>query len=158
MERTKTFMKEKRRPDRLDLEAIRNQILDFACAKHDFKLDSEDFPFDGNWNGVFLVKFKDNSKEERLYCEAPLGEHFIRFGLDMEVIEQVWQQEHENIFREASGYDVAIYPSLAQKGGKRHCRLSIRAWIPNFGQRIFGLTLSNLMDCKRAILLMLSRG
>ena len=43
----------KRRPDRLDLEAIRNQILDFACAKHDFKLESEDFPFDGNWNGVF---------------------------------------------------------------------------------------------------------
>lgn len=151
-------MKEKRRPDRLDLEAIRNQILDFACAKHDFKLESEDFPFDGNWNGVFLVKFMDNSGEERLYCEAPLGEHFIRFGLDLEVDEKVWHREHGNIFREASGYDVAIYPSLAQKGGKRHCRLSIRAWIPNFGQRIFGLTLSNLMDCKRAILLMLSKG
>ena len=151
-------MKEKRRPGRSDLEVIRNQILDFACAKHDFKLESEDFPFDGNWNGVFLVKFKDSTEEERLYCEAPLGEHFVRFGLDLEVIEQVWQQEHENIFREASGYDVAIYPSHAQEGGKRHCRLSIRAWIPNFGQRIFGLTLSNLMDCKRAILLMLSRG
>jgi len=105
-------MKEKRRPDRLDLESIRNQILDFACAKHDFKLESEDFPFDGNWNGVFLVKFKDNSGEERLYCEAPLGEHFIRFGLDLEVDEKVWLQEYENIFREASGYDVAIYPSL----------------------------------------------
>ncbi|MBI2556929.1 MAG: hypothetical protein HYW13_05875 [Planctomycetes bacterium] len=151
-------MKEKRRPDRLDLESIRNQILDFACAKHDFKLESEDFPFDGNWNGVFLVKFKDNSGEERLYCEAPLGEHFIRFGLDLEVDEKVWQQEYENIFREASGYDVAIYPSLAKEGGKRHCRLSIRAWIPNFGQRIFGLTISNLMDCKRAILSMLSKG
>ena len=57
-------MKEKRRPDRLDLEAIRNQILDFACAKHDFKLESEDFPFDGNWNGVFLVKFKDDSGQQ----------------------------------------------------------------------------------------------
>ena len=34
----------KRRPDRTDLEAIRSQILDFACAKHDFKLESEDFP------------------------------------------------------------------------------------------------------------------
>ena len=96
-------MKDKRRLDRLDLEAIRNQILDFACAKHDFKLESEDFPFDGNWNGVFLVKFKDNSGEERLYCEAPLGEHFVRFGLDLEVDEKVWQREHENIFREASG-------------------------------------------------------
>ena len=151
-------MKEKRRPDRLDLEAIRNQILDFACAKHDFKLESEDFPFDGNWNGVFLVKFRDNPEADRLYCEAPLGEHFIRFGLDLEIDERAWQREHENIFREASGYDVAIYPSLTKEGGKRHCRLSIRAWIPNFGQRIFGLTLSNLMDCKKAILLMLSKG
>ncbi len=151
-------MKEKRKPDRTDLEAIRNQILDFACVKHDFKLASEDFPFDGNWNGVFLIKFRDNSGEERLYCEAPLGEHFIRFGLDLEVDEQVWQRERENIFREASGYDVAIYPSIAEAGGKRHCRLSIRAWIPNFGQRIFGLTLSNLMDCKKAILAMLSKG
>ena len=150
-------MKEKRRPDRTDLEAVRSQILDFACAKHDFKLESEDFPFDGNWNGVFLIKFKDNSEEERLYCETPLGEHFIRFGLDLEVDEKVWQREHENIFREASGYDVAIYPSLTKEGGQRHYRLSIRAWIPNFGQRIFGLTLSNLMDCKKAILLMLSK-
>jgi len=151
-------MKEKRKPDRTDLETIRDQILDFACAKHDFKLESEDFPFDGNWNGVFLIKFRDNSGEERLYCEAPLGEHFTRFGLDLEVDEQVWQRERENIFREASGYDVAIYPSLVKEGDKRYCRLSARAWIPNFGQRIFGLTLSNLMDCKRAILSMLSKG
>lgn len=151
-------MKEKKKPDRLDLEVIRNQILDFACAKHDFKLESEHFPFDGNWNGVFLVKFKDNPEEDKLYCEAPLGEHFIRFGLDLEIDEQVWQQEHEDVCREASGYDVAIYPSHAPEGGKRHCRLSIRSWIPNFGQRIFGLTLSNLMDCKKALFAMLSKG
>ncbi|MEK6635101.1 MAG: hypothetical protein AABY38_01980 [Planctomycetota bacterium] len=151
-------MKEKRMPDRSDLESIRNQILDFACAKHNFKMASEDFPFDGNWNAVFLIKFRDNPEEDRLYCEAPLGEHFIRFGLDLEVGEQVWQREYENVFRKASGYDVAIYPSLAKEGGKRHCRLSIRAWIPNFGQRIFGLTLSNLIDCKKAILSMLSKG
>ncbi|MEK6558734.1 MAG: hypothetical protein AABZ43_01185 [Planctomycetota bacterium] len=151
-------MKEKRMPDRSDLESIRNQILDFACAKHNFKMASEDFPFDGNWNAVFLIKFRDNPEEDRLYCEAPLGEHFIRFGLDLEVGEQVWQRAYENIFRKASGYDVAIYPSLAKEGGKRHCRLSIRAWIPNFGQRIFGLTLSNLIDCKKAILSMLSKG
>jgi len=151
-------MKEKRMPDRSDLESIRNQILDFACAKHDFKMVSEDFPFDGNWNAVFLIKFRDNPEEDRLYCEAPLGEHFIRFGLDLEVGEQVWQREYENIFRKASGYDVAIYPSLSNEGGKLRCRLSIRGWISNFGQRIFGLTLSNLIDCKKAILSMLSKG
>ncbi len=149
-------MKEKRRPDRTDLEAIRNQILDFACARHDFKLESESFPVDGNWNGVFLVRFRDNPAEDRLYCESPLGEHFIRFGLDLAVDEQVWLREYENISRKASGYDVAIYPSLTNKDGRRHCRLSIRAWTPNFGQRIFGLTLSNLIDCKTAIVSMLS--
>lgn len=149
-------MKEKRRPDRADIEAVRSQILDFACAKHDFKLESEDFPFDGNWNGVFLVKFRDNLEEDRLYSEVPLGEHFIRFGLDLEIDEEVWQKTHEDILREASGYDVAIYPSHAPEGEKRCCRLSIRAWVPNFSQRIFGLTLSNLMDCKKAILSMLA--
>ncbi|KXK25200.1 MAG: hypothetical protein UZ01_03577 [Candidatus Brocadia sinica] len=150
-------MKEKRKPDRSDLEAIRDQILDFACAKHDFKLESEDFPFDGNWNGVFLIKFRDNPEEDRLYCEAPLGEHFIRFGLDLEVDEQVWKREYEDICRESSGYDVAIYPSHEPADGKRHCRLSLRAWVPNFGQRIFGLTLSNLTDCKKAIVSMLAK-
>ncbi|MGQ3683948.1 MAG: hypothetical protein ACUBOA_02855 [Candidatus Loosdrechtia sp.] len=149
-------MKEKRKPDRSDLDAIRNQILDFACVKHDFKLESEDFPFDGNWNGVFLITFRDNPEEDKLYCEAPLGEHFIRFGLDLEVGEQTWQRERDNIIRKASGYDVAVYPFLKEEEGKRHCRLSARAWIHNFGQRIFGLNLSNLMDCKKAILLMLS--
>ncbi|GIL18903.1 MAG: hypothetical protein BroJett041_00170 [Candidatus Jettenia caeni] len=150
-------MKEKRRPDRSDLEAMRNQLLDFACARHDFKLESEDFPFDGNWNGVFLIRFRDNLKEDRLYCEVPLGEHFIRFGLELEIDEQIWHQEHENILRKASGYDIAIYPSLPKENKQRHCRLSARAWTPNFGQRIFGLTLSNLIDCKKAILSMLSK-
>ncbi len=150
-------MKEKKKPGRMDLEAIRTQILDFACAKHDFKLESEDFPFDGNWNSVFLLKFRDKPEEKRLYCEAPLGEHFIKFGLDLEVGDQKWQQAHEDICREASGYDVAIYPSHAPEGGKRLCRLSLRAWVPNFGQRIFGLTISNLMDCKKAILAMLTK-
>ena len=48
-------MKEKKKPDRLELEAIRNQILDFACAKHDFKLESEHFPFDGNWKRTSYI-------------------------------------------------------------------------------------------------------
>ncbi len=150
-------MKKKRTPDKSDLEAIRDQILDFACAKHDFKPEKDEFIRNGDWNAVFIVKFKDNPEEERLYCEAPLGEHFIRFGLDLEVGEDVWQREYENILREISGYDVAICPVPSEGiGGKRHCLLYSRAWIPNFGQRIFGLTLTNLMDCKEAVLSMLS--
>ncbi len=151
-------MKKKRRPDKSDLEAIRDQILDFACTKHDFKLETDDFLPEGDWKGVFIVKFKDNSQEDRLYCEAPLGENFFRFGLDLVFDEKVWERKYENILREVSGYDVAIYlsPDKGEKG-KRHCRLYSRAWIPNFSQRIFGLTLSNLMDCKDAVLLMLSK-
>jgi len=153
-------MKKKRRPDKSDLEAIRDQILDFACTRHDFKLETDDFLPGGDWNGIFTVKFRDNSKEDRLYCEAPLGEHFLRFGLDLVFDEKAWERKSENILREVSGHDVAIYPNLGpDKGedGKRHCRLYSRAWIPNFSQRIFGLTLSNLMDCKDAVLLMLSK-
>jgi len=151
-------MKKKRRPDKSDLEAIRDQILDFACTKHDFKLEKDDFLPEGDWNGVFFVKFRDSSEEDRLYCEAPLGENFFRFGLDLPFDEKTWEREYENIFRVVSGYDVALY--LSPTGGeedKRHCRLCSRAWIPNFSQRIFGLTLSNLMDCKDAVLSILSK-
>ncbi|MBS1257819.1 MAG: hypothetical protein MAG551_00872 [Candidatus Scalindua arabica] len=146
-------MKKKRRPDKSDLEAIRDQILDFACTKHDFKLEKDDFLPEGDWHGVFIVQFKDSPEEDRLYCEAPLGESFFRFGLDLVFDEEIWEREHENISREAAGYDVALYLSPAgEKEGKRHCRIYSRAWIPNFSQRIFGLTLSNLMDCKAAVL------
>ncbi len=148
----------KKRPDKSDLEAIRDQILDFACAKHDFKLETDDFLPEGDWNGVFIVKFRDNPEGDRLYCEAPLGEHFLRFGLDLTFDEKIWEREYENIFREVSGYDVAIYLNPAKgEERKRHCRLYSRVWIPNFSQRIFGLTLSNLMDCKDAVLSMLSK-
>ncbi len=150
-------MKKKRIPDKSDLEAIRDQILDFACAKHDFKPETDEFLQNGDWKGVFIVKFKDSPDEERLYCESPLGEHFMRFGMDIEVVEKVWQREYENIFREAAKYDVAVCPIPAGgEGSNRHCHLYSRAWIPNFSQRIFGLTLTNLMDCKEAVLLMLS--
>ena len=151
-------MKKRRIPDKKEVEAIRDQLLDFACAKHDFKLETEEYLPEGDWNGIFIVKFRDNPEEDRLYCSAPSGEQFITFGLDLTVGEKVWQREHENIFREASAYDVAVYPSPPREADKkRHCRLSTRAWVPNFGQRIFGLTFSNLMDCKEAILSMLSR-
>ena len=142
-------MKKKRRPDKSDLEAIRDQILDFACAKHDFKLETDDFLPEGDWNGVFIVKFRDNPEEDRLYCEAPLGKHFLRFRLDLTFEDKIWEREYENIFREVSGYDVAIYLNPEKgEGRKRHCRLYSRAWIPNFSQRIFGLTLSNLKSIK----------
>ncbi len=150
-------MKKKRIPDKSDLELIRDQILDFACAKHDFKLEKDEFLQDGDWQGVFLVKFRDNPDVERLYCEAPLGEHFMRFGMDIEVDGGVWQKEYENIIRKATKFDTALYPIPAvEKVGKRHCRLYSRAWVPGFSQRIFGLTLSNLIDCKEAALSMLS--
>ncbi len=83
-------MKKKRKPDKSDLEAIRDQILDFACTKHDFKLEADVFLPEGDWNGIFIVKFRDNSNEDRLYCEAPLGENFFRFGLDLVFDEKVW--------------------------------------------------------------------
>ena len=149
-------MKKKRVPDKSDLDAIRDQILDFACAKHDFKPETDEFLQNGDWRGVFIVKFRDSPEEERLCCEAPLGEHFIRFGMDLEVDGNVWKNEYENILRKASGYDMAVYPVHAEGGGsKRHCRLYSRAWIPNFSQRIFGLTLTNLLDCKKAVSLIL---
>jgi hypothetical protein len=151
-------MKKKRIPDKSDLDAIRNQILDFACDKHNFKPETDEFLGNGAWCGVFIVKFHDKPEEERLYCEAPLGEHFMRFGLDLEVGGENWKREYENILREVSGYDVAVCPVPANgEGTTRHCRLYSRAWVPNFSQRIFGLTLSNLMDCKEAVLLMLSK-
>ena len=150
-------MKKKRVPDKSDLDAIRDQILDFACAKHDFKPETDEFLQNGDWNGIFIVKFRDNPEEERLHCKAPLGEHFIRFGLNLDVDGETWKREYENILREASGYDVALYPIPSEgEESKRHYRLYSRAWIPNFSQRIFGLTLTNLLDCKKAVLLILS--
>ncbi len=149
-------MKKKRVPDKSDLDAIRDQILDFACARHDFKPETDEFLQNGDWRGVFIVKFRDNPEEERLYCEAPLGEHFIRFRIDIEVGGEAWKSKFENILQEASGYDAAVCPIPAEEENKRHCRLYSRAWIPNFSQRIFGLTLTNLLDCKKAVSLMLS--
>ena len=105
---------------------------------------------------MFIVEFRDNPEEERLYCEAPLGEHFMRFGMDIEVDGEIWKNEYEKILQKASGYDVAVCPTPAEgEKSKRRCRLYLRAWIPNFSQRIFGLTLTNLLDCKRAVTLIL---
>ncbi len=148
-------MKKKRVPDKSDLDAIRDQILDFACAKHDFKPETDEFLQNGDWHGVFIVEFRDNPEKERLYCEAPLAEHFIRFGMDIEADVEVWKNEYEKILQETSGYDIAVCPMPAEEESKRHYRLYSRAWIPNFSQRIFGLTLTNLLDCKKAVSLIL---
>ena len=145
-------MKKRSIPGKSDLEAIRNQILDFACVAHDFRAETDEFLHNGDWNGVFVVEFRDHPEEERLHCEAPSGEHFVRFWLDIEVDAKIWEKELENILRVASRYDVAVYPApVVGEEGKRLCRLYSRAWIPSFSQRIFGLTLSNLMECKSAV-------
>ena len=150
-------MKKRSIPGKSDLEAIRNQILDFACVAHDFRAETDEFLHNGDWNGVFVVEFRDHPEEERLHCEAPSGEHFVRFWLNIEVDEEVWGERLEDILRVASRYDVAVDPAqVVEEGGKRLCRLSSRAWIPSFSQRIFGLTLSNLMECKSALLTMFS--
>lgn len=150
-------MKKRSIPGKSDLEAIRNKILDFACVAHDFRAEIDEFLHDGDWNGVFVVAFRDHPEEERLHCEVPLGAHFVRFWLNIEVDAEIWGKRLENILRAASRYDVAVDPTpVAGVGGKRLCRLCSRAWTPNFSQRIFGLTLSNLMECKSAVLTMFS--
>lgn len=150
-------MKKKKRADREDVEAIRDQLLDFACAKHDFKLTEEKYLPGGDWKGTFMVKFRDNPVGDRLHCSIPFGEQFITFGLDLAVEDEIWKSTGENILRVTSRYDIAVYVSPEEeKDCMRRCRLSARAWIPNFGQRIFGLTFSNLMGCKEAVLQMLS--
>jgi len=47
-------MKKRSIPGKSDLEAIRNQILDFACVAHDFRAETDEFLHNGDWNGVFV--------------------------------------------------------------------------------------------------------
>jgi hypothetical protein len=76
--------------------------------------------------------------------------------MNIEVNGEIWKNEYEKILQEASAYDVAVCPIPTEgEESKRHCRLYLRAWIPNFSQRIFGLTLTNLLDCKKAVSLIL---
>ena len=124
---------------------------------HDFRAEKDEFLHNGDWNAVFVVAFRDQPEEERLHCEAPIGEHFVRFWLTIEVDQEIWETKHENILRVASRFDVAVEPGTVEgEKGNRRCRLCTRAWLPGFSQRIFGLTLSNLMECKGAVLAMLT--
>ena len=61
-------MKKRIIPGKSDLEAIRNQILDFACVAHDFRAETDEFLQNGDWNGVFVVEFRDRPEEEWLHC------------------------------------------------------------------------------------------
>ncbi len=150
-------MKKRRVPNKSDLEAIRNQIVEFACDKHDFVPRADEFIPSGDWHAMFIVKFRDHPEEEQLYCEAPLGEHYVRFALDLEITDDIWQSEYASICRRAAAFDAAVCPlPEAGESRPRYCRLQARAWTPGFSQRIFGLTLSNLIDCKAAIMAMLA--
>lgn len=146
-------MKKRRIPDKSDLDAIRAQILTFACDKHDFALETDKFLPSGEWYGEFIVSIKGSNKNDRLYCSAPLGEHFIRFGLDLSFKKEVWEKNYITILQKISEFDSSLYPGkVKEEKSILHCRLFTRAWIPNFNQRIFGLTLSNLLDCKEAVI------
>ena len=145
-------MKKRHIPDKTDLEVLRDMILSFACDKHDFALVKDEFSHAGAWNSVFEVKIKGTDGEDLLFCEAPLGEFYLRFGLDLTISKEVMEKEHGRILQEISKFDVAIKPdSDHSHGNTTKSRLTMRAWTPTFNQRIFGLTLSNLLDCKKAV-------
>ena len=145
-------MKKGIKPGKSDLENIRDLILKFACTVHDFTLEKDDFLLNGDWNATFLVTFKHNNREDRLFCEAPLGEYFLRLGVGLVLEKEIWEREFHSILAVISKFDIAIHPKLNDEKDKTSCRLTTRAWIPNFNQRIFGLTFSNLMDCKQTVL------
>ena len=134
-----------------DLDWVRDQILTFACGAHAFGLELDEYEQDAEWNAVFLVNFKGTDREERMYVRAVKGEQHIRFGVEVMFDEDKWRENMDEILDKASEFDVALCPISAGTGQKRLARLTTRAWVPNFSQRIFGLTFSNLMDCKEAL-------
>ena len=130
------------------LEKVREQIMTFACGAHDFGVELDEFDPDISWHAVFLVHFRGSGRQERLLCRAEKGEHHVRFWVEATVDEETWQDRLDGMLNETSRFDVALKSVRIQGKGKRLVRLSTRAWMPNFSQRIFGLTFSNLMDCK----------
>ena len=65
---------------------------------------------------------------------------------------KIWERESHAILAVISEFDIAIHPQSNEEKDKIHCHLTTRAWIPNFNQRIFGLTFSNLLNCKQTVL------
>ncbi len=145
-------MKKRIKPSVSDLKNIRDLILEFACTIHDFTLEKDDFLPNGDWNSTFLITFKHKKQEDRLFCHAPIGEYFLRFGVQILLEKKIWERESDAILAVISKFDIAIHPQSNEEKDKICCHLTTRAWIPNFNQRIFGLTFSNLLDCKQAVL------
>ena len=145
-------MKHKSQDHGVDMGSIRDKILHFACDAHDFELEQDDFDEQRGWKATFGVKFKNNPRKEQLFASAILGEQHARFWLELSCARESWTTDHDRILRRASDFDVAICPlDEAQDSDELRLQLLSRAWVPGFGQRIFGLTLSNLMACKAAV-------
>ncbi len=134
-----------------DLSHIRQQIMEFTCGAHGFSVASDEFTTDGDWSAEFIVTFKRNPREERLFCRAPSGAHHVRFWVTSTVGADRWRADSQQMLDQASEFDISLTPLPGDNPDKQVYRLSTRAWIPNFSQRIFGLTFSNLMDCKAAL-------
>ena len=145
-------MKKGIKPGTSDIKNIRDLILEFACTIHDFTLEKDDFLPNGDWNSTFLITFKHNKQEDRLFCEAPFGEYFLRFGVPMVLEKKIWERESLAILTVISKFDIAIHPQSNEEKDKIYFQLTTRAWIANFNQRIFGLTFSNLLVCKQTVL------
>jgi hypothetical protein len=134
------------------LETIREQIMTFACGAHAFGVELDEYDPSTAWHAVFVVHFRDSNREERLFCRATKGDQHVRFWVEATLDEAAWRNHLDEILIEASKFDVAVSSIRSLKDEqKRLVRLSTRAWVPNFSQRIFGLTFSNLMDCKAAL-------
>ena len=146
-------MKHKSQDHGSDLASIRDKILHFACGAHDFELEADDFDEQRGWDASFGVEFKNNARRERLYTSAKLGEQHVRFWLELSCARDLWKTDNDQILRRAAEFDVAVCPLVEDPpSSEQRLQLIARAWVPNFSQRIFGLTLSNLMDCRAAIL------
>lgn len=134
------------------LETIREQIMTFACSAHAFGVELDEFDPDDAWDSVFIVHFQGTGREERFFCRVVKGEQHIRFWVEATLDEAAWRNQLDEILLEASKFDIAVSPiGSVEDEQKRLVRLSTRAWVPNFSQRIFGLTFSNLMNCKAAL-------
>ncbi len=145
-------MKKGIKPGISDIKNIRDLILEFACTIHDFTLEKDDFLPNGDWNSTFLITFKHNKQEDRLFCEVPFGEYFLRFGVQLVLDKKIWERESLAILAVISEFDIAIHPQSNKEKDEIYFHLTTRAWIPNFNQRIFGLTFSNLLNCKQTVL------
>ncbi len=133
------------------LDWVREQIMTFACGAHAFGVERDDLQPDEAWEATFVVAFHGTDRKERLHCRAVAGEQHIRFWVDAPLIESDWKNRQDEILASASSFDVAVAPVRSPESQNGFAlRFSTRAWIPRFSQRIFGLTFSNLMNCKAA--------